>query len=42
MLDYRKRGEEELDLQKDDRLRVYKRDNLWFYVSLVDDSEIPG
>ena len=33
LMDYRKKGEEELDLQKDDTLRVFKRYNHWSYVS---------
>ncbi|KAL5531741.1 hypothetical protein ACEPAG_4618 [Sanghuangporus baumii] len=31
LMDYRKKGEEELDLQKDDLLRVFKRYNHWSY-----------
>ena len=34
LMEYRKKGEEELDLQKDDALRVFKRYNHWSYVSL--------
>lgn len=30
-MEYRKKGEEELDLQKDDALRVFKRYNHWSY-----------
>lgn len=33
LMDYKKKGEEELDLQKDDSLRVFKRYNHWSYVS---------
>ena len=36
LMDYRKKGEEELDLCKDDLLRVFKRYNHWSYVSLLD------
>ena len=35
LMDYKKKGDEELDLQKDDCLRVFKRYNHWSYVSLV-------
>ncbi|KAJ2986845.1 hypothetical protein NUW54_g9608 [Trametes sanguinea] len=31
LMDYKKKGEEELDLQKDDLLRVFKRYNHWSY-----------
>ncbi|KAI0675512.1 hypothetical protein C8Q78DRAFT_963716 [Trametes maxima] len=31
LMDYKKKGEEELDLQKDDFLRVFKRYNHWSY-----------
>lgn len=31
-MDYRKKGDEELDLAKDDALRVFKRYNHWSYV----------
>jgi protein STE50 len=34
LMDYRKKGDEELDLNKDDLLRVFKRYNHWSYVSL--------
>ena len=34
LMDYRKKGEEELDLVKDDALRVFKRYNHWSYVRL--------
>jgi hypothetical protein len=34
LMDYEKKGEEELDLVKDDALRVFKRYNHWSYVSL--------
>jgi bZIP factor len=34
LMEYRKKGDEELDLQKDDALRVFKRYNHWSYVSL--------
>ena len=33
LMEYRKKGDEELDLQKDDSLRVFKRYNHWSYVS---------
>lgn len=33
LMDYKKKGEEELDLVKDDALRVFKRYNHWSYVS---------
>ena len=33
-MDYKKKGEEELDLQKDDSLRVFKRYNHWSYVCI--------
>lgn len=33
LMDYRKKGDEELDLVKDDALRVFKRYNHWSYVS---------
>lgn len=32
LMDYKKKGEEELDLVKDDTLRVFKRYNHWSYV----------
>lgn len=32
-MDYKKKGEEELNLAKDDYLRVFKRYNHWSYVS---------
>jgi hypothetical protein len=32
-MDYKGKGEEELDLAKDDLLRVFKRYNHWSYVS---------
>lgn len=32
LMDYKKKGEEELDLNKDDALRVFKRYNHWSYV----------
>lgn len=32
LMDYRRKGEEELDLVKDDALRVFKRYNHWSYV----------
>ena len=32
LMDYKKKGEEELDLFKDDVLRVFKRYNHWSYV----------
>lgn len=32
LMDYQKKGEEELDLVKDDLLRVFKRYNHWSYV----------
>ncbi|TCD67590.1 Protein ste50 [Steccherinum ochraceum] len=31
LMDYKKKGEEELDLMKDDQLRVFKRYNHWSY-----------
>jgi hypothetical protein len=34
LMDYKKKGEEELDLAKDDALRVFKRYNHWSYVRL--------
>ena len=34
LMSYLKRGEEELDLMKDDLLRVFKRYNHWSYVSV--------
>lgn len=34
LMDYMKKGEEELDLVKDDALRVFKRYNHWSYVGL--------
>lgn len=34
-MDYKKRGEEELDLAKDDALRVFKRYNHWSYVCCI-------
>jgi bZIP factor len=33
LMEYTKKGEEELDLMKDDTLRVFKRYNHWSYVS---------
>lgn len=33
LMDYQKKGDEELDLQKDDALRVFKKHNYWSYVS---------
>lgn len=33
LMEYKKKGEEELDLAKDDGLRVFKRYNHWSYVS---------
>ena len=35
LMDYKKKGEEELNLAKDDYLRVFKRYNHWSYVSLA-------
>ena len=32
LMDYKKKGDEELDLVKDDSLRVFKRYNHWSYV----------
>ena len=32
LMDYKKKGDEELDLMKDDALRVFKRYNHWSYV----------
>ena len=37
LMDYKKKGDEELDLAKDDALRVVKRYNHWAYVVKVDD-----
>lgn len=34
LMDYKKKGEEELDLVKDDVLRVFKRYNHWSYASI--------
>lgn len=34
LMDYKKKGEEELDLVKDDALRVFKRYNHWSYVRI--------
>lgn len=34
LMDYRKKGEEELDLVKDDLVRVFKRYNHWSYVCI--------
>lgn len=34
LTDYKKKGDEELDLAKDDSLRVFKRYNHWSYVSV--------
>jgi len=31
-MDYKKQGEEEISLQKDDALRIFKRYNHWAYV----------
>lgn len=38
LMDYKKKGDEELDLVKDDALRVFKRYNHWSYVRLPGDS----
>lgn len=35
LMDYKKKGEEELDLVKDDPLRVFKRYNHWSYVRVL-------
>lgn len=35
LMEYKKKGPEELDLTKDDSLRVFKRYNHWSYVSLI-------
>jgi len=35
LMDYKKKGDEELDLVKDDTLRVFKRYNHWSYVSIL-------
>ena len=35
LMDYSKKGDEELDLAKDDALRVFKRYNHWSYVGNV-------
>jgi protein STE50 len=40
LMDYSKKGDEELDLVKDDALRVFKRYNHWSYVSRVISSSI--
>jgi hypothetical protein len=50
LTDYKKKGDEELDLVKDDSLRVFKRYNHWSYVRTFDadrqplsnDSVLPG
>jgi hypothetical protein len=34
-MDYKKKGDEELDLVKDDSLRVFKRYNHWSYVCVL-------
>ena len=34
-MDYKKKGDEELDLMKDDQLRVFKRYNHWSYVRRI-------
>lgn len=34
LMEYKKKGDEELDLAKDDVLRVFKRYNHWSYVSI--------
>ena len=34
-MDYKKKGDEELDLIKDDSLRVFKRYNHWSYVCVL-------
>ncbi|GJJ11081.1 hypothetical protein Clacol_005312 [Clathrus columnatus] len=38
LMDYTKKGDEELDLKKDDVLRVFKRYNHWSYVSFFFDA----
>ena len=35
LMDYKKKGDEELDLMKDDQLRVFKRYNHWSYVRRI-------
>jgi hypothetical protein len=35
LMDYEKKGEEELDLVKDESLRVFKRYNHWSYVGVI-------
>jgi hypothetical protein len=35
LMDYKKKGDEELDLAKDEALRVFKRYNHWSYVSFL-------
>lgn len=40
LMDYKKKGDEELDLVKDDALRVFKRYNHWSYVSVHDTSSL--
>ena len=40
LMEYRKKGDEELDLQKDDALRVFKRYNHWSYVSLESPADL--
>jgi protein STE50 len=35
LMDYKKKGDEELDLAKDDGLRVFKKYNHWSYVRLL-------
>jgi hypothetical protein len=35
LMDYKKKGDEELDLVKDDALRVFKRYNHWSYVRVI-------
>lgn len=37
LMDYKKKGEEELDLVEGDQLRVFKRYNHWSYVSFRSD-----
>lgn len=35
-MDYKRKGDEELNLNKDDYLRVFKRYNHWSYVRYAD------
>ena len=40
LMDYKKKGDEELDLRKDDCLRVFKRYNHWSYVSTAPNASL--